>query len=78
MSVEEKVKDIIAEQLSVDRDQVTDGATFVEDLKADSLDTVELIMALEEAFDLEIPDEVAEKMTSVADAVNHITEKADS
>jgi len=78
MSVEEKVKDIIAEQLSVDRDQVTDGATFVEDLKADSLDTVELIMALEEAFDLEIPDEVAEKMTSVADAVNHITEKAGS
>ena len=78
MSVEEKVKDIIAEQLSVDRDQVTDGATFVEDLKADSLDTVELIMALEEAFDLEIPDEVAEKMTSVGDAVSHITEKAGS
>ncbi len=78
MSVEEKVKDIIAEQLSVDRDQVTDGATFVEDLKADSLDTVELIMALEEAFELEIPDEVAEKMTSVGDAVKHITEKSGS
>ena len=78
MFVEEKVREIIAEQLSVDRDQVTDGATFVEDLKADSLDTVELIMALEEAFDLEIPDEVAEKMTSVGDAVSHITEKAGS
>jgi acyl carrier protein len=78
MSVEEKVKDIIAEQLSVERDQVTDGATFVEDLKADSLDTVELIMALEEAFDLEIPDEIAEKMQSVGDAVKHITEKAGS
>jgi len=78
MSVEEKVKDIIAEQLSVDRDQVTDGATFVDDLKADSLDTVELIMALEEAFDLEIPDEVAEKMRSVSDAVKHITENTEN
>ena len=78
MFVEEKVREIIAEQLSVDRDQVTDGATFVEDLKADSLDTVELIMALEEAFDLEIPDEVAEKMISVGDAVKHITENAEN
>ncbi|MCD6250127.1 MAG: acyl carrier protein [candidate division Zixibacteria bacterium] len=78
MSVEEKVREIIAEQLSVDLDQVTDGATFVEDLKADSLDTVELIMALEEAFDLEIPDEVAEKMISVGDAVKHITENAEN
>ena len=78
MSVEEKVREIIAEQLSVDLDQVTDGATFVEDLKADSLDTVELIMALEEAFDLEIPDEVAEKMISVGDAVKHITDNTEN
>ena len=72
MSVEEKLIDIIVEQLSVDRDKVVPNASFVDDLGADSLDLVELIMAMEEAFDTEIADEVAEKITSVQDAINHI------
>lgn len=70
--IEQKVKEIIVEQLGVDAAQVTESARFVEDLSADSLDTVELVMALEEEFSLEIPDEDAEKITSVGDAVNYI------
>lgn len=76
MSVEQKVKEIIVEQLGVEENQVTTGAKFVDDLGADSLDTVELVMALEEAFDLEIPDEDAEKITSVGDAVKYIETKS--
>jgi acyl carrier protein len=72
MSAEEKVIDIIVEQLSVDKDKVVPGASFVDDLGADSLDLVELIMAMEEAFGIEIPDEVAEKITSVQDAIEHV------
>jgi acyl carrier protein len=76
MSVEQKVKDIIVEQLGVEAGQVTESAKFVEDLGADSLDTVELVMALEEEFGLEIPDEDAEKITSVGDAIKYIKEHA--
>jgi len=72
MSAEEKVIDIIVEQLSVDKDKVVPGASFVDDLGADSLDLVELIMAMEEAFGIEIPDEVAEKITTVHDAIEHV------
>jgi acyl carrier protein len=72
MSAEDKLIDIIAEQLSVDKAKVVSSASFVDDLGADSLDLVELIMAMEEAFDTEIPDEVAEKITTVKDAVDHI------
>jgi acyl carrier protein len=72
MSAEEKVIDIIVEQLSVDKDKVVPGASFVDDLGADSLDLVELIMAMEEAFGIEIPDEVAEKINSVQDAIDHV------
>jgi acyl carrier protein len=76
MSVEQKVKEIIVEQLGVEEGQVTDNAKFVEDLGADSLDTVELVMALEEEFGLEIPDTEAEKIRSVGDAVNYIKNNA--
>ena len=76
MSVEERVKEIIVEQLGVDAGQVTDSAKFVEDLGADSLDTVELVMALEEEFSLEIPDEDAEKITSVGEAISYINAAA--
>lgn len=76
MSIEEKVKNIIVEQLGVEVAQVTEGAKFVDDLGADSLDTVELVMALEEEFSLEIPDEDAEKITSVGDAVSYIQKTA--
>jgi acyl carrier protein len=72
MSAAEKVIDIIVEQLSVDKDKVVPGASFVDDLGADSLDLVELIMAMEEAFGIEIPDEVAEKITTVQDAIDHV------
>jgi len=72
MSAEEKVIDIIVEQLSVDKNKVVPGASFVDDLGADSLDLVELIMAMEEAFGIEIPDEVAEKITSVQKAIDHV------
>ena len=75
MDVEAKVKEIIVEQLGVDAEEVTTGASFIEDLGADSLDTVELVMALEEEFDLEIPDEDAEKIAKVQDAVTYITSK---
>jgi acyl carrier protein len=76
MSVQDKVKSIIAEQLGVKPEEVTPEAAFVEDLGADSLDTVELVMALEEGFAIEIPDEDAEKITTVGDAVKYIEEKA--
>ena len=72
MSVEEKVKEIIADQLGVDENQVTASASFIEDLGADSLDTVELVMALEEEFDIEISDESAEKISKVQDAIDYI------
>ena len=72
MSVESRVRDIIVEQLGVNPEQVTPDASFVDDLGADSLDTVELVMALEEEFGLEIPDEEAEKIGSVNDAINYI------
>lgn len=74
--VEEKVKQIIVEQLGVDEGEVTATASFVDDLGADSLDTVELVMAFEEAFDLEIPDEEAEKIRTVKDAVEYIGQHA--
>ena len=72
----EKVRQIISEQLGVDEAEVTSSATFVDDLGADSLDQVELVMALEEAFDLEIPDEDAEKMRTVQDALDYIEKHA--
>jgi acyl carrier protein len=75
-SVEERVKQIIVEQLGVDEAEVTPTASFVDDLGADSLDTVELVMAFEEAFGLEIPDEDAEKITSVKDAISYIEKHA--
>lgn len=71
-SVEEKVKAIIVEQLSVDEAEVTPTASFVDDLGADSLDTVELVMALEEGFGIEIPDDAAEKITTVKEAMDYI------
>ena len=75
MSVEAKVKQIIVEQLGVDEAQVEGTASFVDDLGADSLDIVELVMAFEEAFDLDIPDEDAEKIKTVKDAVDYIDGK---
>ena len=76
MAVAEKVKEIIVEQLGVDENQVDDSASFVDDLGADSLDIVELVMAFEEAFDLDIPDEDAEKIATVKDAVEYIGAKS--
>lgn len=76
MAVEEKIKSIIAEQLGVKSEEVTPQASFIDDLGADSLDTVELIMALEEEFNVEIPDEDAEKMSTVGDAIKYIDEKS--
>jgi acyl carrier protein len=73
---QDKVKQIIADQLGVKKEEVTDGAKFVDDLGADSLDTVELVMALEEEFGIEIPDEEAEKLATVGDALRYIEEKA--
>ena len=76
MSLEEKIKGIIVEQLGANPDEVIPKASFIDDLGADSLDTVELVMALEEEFDIEIPDEDAEKITTVGDAVKYIEEHA--
>jgi acyl carrier protein len=78
MSVEAKVKEIIAKQLGVESDKVTLEASFVDDLGADSLDTVELVMAFEEAFNVEIPDEDAEKILKVQDAIKYIDDKSGS
>lgn len=75
-SVEERVKKIVVEQLGVDEEQVTNQASFVEDLGADSLDTVELVMAFEEEFEAEIPDEDAEKITTVQQAIDYISAQA--
>lgn len=74
-SIEEKVKDIIIEQLGVNAEQVTPSASFIEDLGADSLDTVELVMAFEEEFGVDVPDEDAEKLQSVGDVIKFIEEK---
>ncbi len=78
MDVAEKVTSLIVEQLGVDGDQVTPEASFTDDLGADSLDVVELVMALEEEFGVEIPDEDAEKIASVKQAIDYITANADS
>ncbi|MCL5261332.1 MAG: acyl carrier protein [Gammaproteobacteria bacterium] len=71
-TIEERVKSIVAEQLGVEKDKITNEASFVDDLGADSLDTVELVMALEEEFGTEIPDEDAEKITTIAQAIEYI------
>jgi len=72
----DKVKEIVVEQLGVEEEEVSQSSSFVDDLGADSLDLVELIMALEEEFDMEIPDEDAEKISTVGDAINYIKENA--
>ncbi len=76
MALEDKVKEIIVDQLGVDADEVTPEASFIDDLGADSLDTVELVMALEEEFNTEIPDEDAEKIQTVGDAIEYIKSHA--
>ena len=76
MAVQDKITEIIVEQLGVKADEVTAEASFVDDLGADSLDTVELVMALEEEFGIEIPDEDAEKIQTVGDAIKYIEEKS--
>ena len=77
MSIEERVKKIVAEQLGVKENQLNNAASFVDDLGADSLDTVELVMALEEEFDTEIPDEEAEKITTIQLAIDYVTSHSD-
>jgi acyl carrier protein len=74
-SITEKVKDIIVEQLGVNPEQVTEAASFIEDLGADSLDTVELVMAFEEEFGIEVPDEDAEKLQTVGDVIKYVEDK---
>jgi acyl carrier protein len=78
MDMEEKVKDIIVEELGVEREKLTTEASFMEDLGADSLDTVELVMAFEKEFDIDIPDEEAEKLRTVGDALKYLHEKVGS
>ncbi|MFL5520002.1 MAG: acyl carrier protein [Gemmatimonadales bacterium] len=75
-NVEEKVKDIIVEELGVEREKLTSEASFMEDLGADSLDTVELVMAFEKEFDIDIPDEEAEKLRTVGDALKYLHDKS--
>lgn len=75
MALKDKVRDIIVEQLGVDANEVTDESSFIDDLGADSLDTVELVMAFEEEFDIEIPDEDAEKLTTVGLAIEYLEKK---
>jgi acyl carrier protein len=74
MVSEERIKEIIVEQLGVDKDQITSDASFIDDLGADSLDTVELVMAFEEEFDIEIPDEDAEKIRTVQDVISYLND----
>ena len=74
-NVEDRVKDIIVEELGVEREKLTNEASFIEDLGADSLDTVELVMAFEKEFDIDIPDEEAEKLRTVGDALKYLHEK---
>lgn len=76
MDIADRVKELVVEQLGVDAEEVTDDASFVDDLGADSLDIVELVMAFEEEFDLEIPDEDAEKIQTVAHAIEYIKSKS--
>ncbi len=76
MAVDQKVKELVAQQLGVNEEQVTETASFKDDLGADSLDTVELVMAFEEEFNIEIPDEDAEKITTVGQAIEYIGAKA--
>jgi acyl carrier protein len=77
-SIEQRVKELVVEQLGVSQEQVTPDASFVDNLGADSLDTVELVMAFEEEFGLDIPDEDAEKMATVADAIKYLEEHSKS
>jgi acyl carrier protein len=77
-SIEERVRDLVVEQLGVSEDQVNPQASFIDDLGADSLDTVELVMAFEEEFGIDIPDEDAEKMSSVGDAIKYLEENSKS
>ena len=77
-STEDRVRDLVVEQLGVSQDQVTLEASFIDDLGADSLDTVELVMAFEEEFGIDIPDEDAEKMASVSDAIKYLDENSNS
>ena len=76
-AMEEKVRDIIVEELGVERDKLADDATFMEDLGADSLDTVELVMAFEKEFDIDIPDEDAEQLRTVGDASKYLQDKVE-
>ena len=78
MSLETRVTDLIAEQLGVSRDEVVSQASFVDDLGADSLDIVELVMSIEENFDIEIPDEDAEKLQTIGDAISYLKERLES
>ena len=77
-SIDERVRDLVVEQLGVSQDQVSPQASFIDDLGADSLDTVELVMAFEEEFGIDIPDEDAEKMATVADAIKYLEESIGS
>ena len=77
-SIEERVRDLIVEQLGVNAEQVASEASFVDDLGADSLDTVELVMAFEEEFSIDIPDEDAEKITTVGDAIRYLEENSNA
>ena len=77
-SIEERVRDLVVEQLGVSEDQVNPQASFIDDLGADSLDTVELVMAFEEEFGIDIPDEDAEKMSSVGDAIKYLEDNSKS
>ena len=78
MAVEEKVKEIIVDQLGVSADEVVNEASFIDDLGADSLDIVELVMAIEEEFGIEVPDEDAERMQNIGDVVSYVQEKAEA
>lgn len=78
MSLEARVTDLIVEQLGVSRDEVVSKASFVDDLGADSLDIVELVMSIEENFDIEIPDEDAEKLQTIGDAISYLKERLES